>query len=145
MAKKYFSIYPRTKEAQVYGIQTQNGAVNFGGKTVFNTSDAGLVEAIKEQHKKDAYVIHDEQLSKAYDSGNWDVVQSQGTTSLKTLHNYTFTQSKPNPLTLTDRLKRFITRRGLTSYFWIWDVVNANKKREVGIRLFGVEFVKELQ
>ena len=143
MAKKMYSIYPRTKEAQVDGVSTENGIVNFNGKTVYNTSDEGLVKAVQANHKLDAYAVHDEQLSKAYDSGSWDIIQDSKGTRLKNLHNYTFTATKPKKLTRLDKLKKFIMQRGWTFYFWFWDSVNLNGNKEIGIRFFGVEFLKE--
>ena len=140
MAKKFWTIYPRTKEAQVQGLQTDKGVVDFGGKTSLNTSDEGLVKAVNEQHKSNAYAVHDEQLSKAYDSGSWDVIQDNKGVRVKNLHNYTFTVTKPKKSTRLEEFKKWLSRKGLSNYFWFWDIEH-NGKHETGVRILGKEFL----
>ena len=139
MAKKYWSIYARSKEAMTQGIQTSKGTLNFGGKTMVNTSDERLVKEIGEKHKTEAYAVHDEQLSKAKDSGSWDVISDSKGTRVKNLHNYTFSATKPKPKTYLDKLKAIIIRYSLSNYLWFWEVEHKGVK-EKGIRFFGKEF-----
>jgi hypothetical protein len=144
MPKKWWSIHARTKEAQQFGIDTEEGHVNFGGKSVFNTSNEKIVKAI-EAHKDSAFSFYDEQLTKAYDSGSWDVKENDGGTSVKMLHNYTFSVSKPKPLTRWEKIKKFLAGKNLYWFFWYWNTINPKKNREIGVRIFGVEFVKEFK
>jgi len=162
MPKKWWSIHARTKEAQQFGIDTEEGHVNFGGNGVFNTSDEKIVKAI-ESHKHDAFSFQDEQLTKAYDSQSWDVLDTDKGVVLKTLHNYKFGASssfssawddfekrrtdKPlnNPIALPkiDKVKNFLLSWRLSWVLWYWDTINPRYKREIGIRLLGFEFKKE--
>lgn len=171
MPKKWWSIHARTKEAQVHGIDTAEGHINFGNKGVFNTSDEKVVKAI-EAHKSEAYSFHDEQLTKAYDSQSWDVVETKNGVALKTLHNYKFgstpsyssaweefekrrkdkkdaaagwkdLESFPVSLPKEDKVKKFFVNKKLSWFFWYWDTINPRYKREIGVRIFGVEFKKE--
>ncbi len=95
MPKKHFSIYPRTKEAMLNGLSLDRGTLDFKGKTIINTSDASLAREVQEKYgdKKggSTFVVHDEQLSRAKDSGTWDIVRTpRGDDVVKTLHNYKF-------------------------------------------------------
>jgi hypothetical protein len=144
MPKKWYSVHARTKEAQLYGIDTAEGHVNFNNKSTFNTSDERVVKAL-EAHKKDAYTHHDEQLSKAYDSGSWDVIDDHRGTRVKNLHNYTFTVTKIKPPTRWEKIKKFLLSHRLSWFLWYWNTINPNYKREVGIRFLGVEYVKEIE
>lgn len=172
MPKKWWSIHARTKDAQLHGIDTAEGHVSFGGKGVFNTSDERVVKAI-EAHKADAFSFHDEQLTKAYDSQSWDVVETKDGAKVKTLHNYKFgstssfadaweefekrRKDKPRtaldeqppvefPIALpkVDKWKKFLTEKKLSWFFWYWDTINPKYKREIGFRFFGMEFKKEI-
>ena len=134
MAKKVWTIYPRTKAAQTNGIQTEKGLVTFEGRSSFNTTNEKVVKAINEQHRGEAYTVHDETLSKAMDSGSWDIVKGKKGDYVKSLHNYTFTVPKPKPPAWFDKLKSYLTRHRLTFYLWFWDV-----DTEKGIRIFGKE------
>ena len=140
---KHYSIYARTKEAMTQGLQTGRGLLDFGGKTMVNTSDRSLVDEINERHKADAYTVHDEQLSKARTSEAYDIIKGKHGEFVRPLHNYTFTNRKIVPETRWQRFKRWITSHNLYWYFWAWDTLNPKRKREIGVRIFGVEFTKE--
>ena len=141
MSKKWYSVHARTKEAQLYGIDTAEGHIDFKNKSTFNTSDERVVKALA-AHKTDAYAVHDEQLSKAYDSGSWDLKETSNGMTVKNLHNYTFTVTKPKPPTRWDKIKKFLVGKRLSWFFWYWNTINPKYKREIGFRLFGVEYVK---
>lgn len=98
MPKKYYSIYARTKEAVVTGLPLSGGkSLEFNGKSVIQTANASLAKEVQEKYgdKKggSAFVVHDEQLSRAKASGSWDIVRTpKGDDTVKTLHNYHFGQ-----------------------------------------------------
>lgn len=95
MAKKIYSIYPRTKRAMVRGLATDKGGFDFKGRSVVNTSNESLAKEIQEKYGQrdggEVMVVHDEQLSKAKDSGTWDVKTGRnGGVTLKVTHKYFF-------------------------------------------------------
>lgn len=147
MPKKFFSIYPRTKGAMLHGLKTDKGMFDFAGKTVINTSNASLVREIEEKYggkRGSVDIVHDEQLSKAQDSGAWDIVKTKKGDALKTLHAYQFTVIKPPPPDFIERTRKFILKHGLNPYVWLWDIRNKKNKRVVGFRVFGFEYSREL-
>lgn len=148
MPKKFFSIYPRTKEAMTHGLQTSRGLFDFGGKTIINTSNEKLAREMEEKYGQrqggQVMVVHDEKLSKAKDSGSWDIIKTKRGDVVKNLHNYTFTANKPKPPTLIDNLKKIFNGKGWYWFFWCWDTMNPQYKREIGVRFFGMEFKKVL-
>lgn len=163
MPKKWWSVHARTKEAQLYGIDTPEGRIDFKGKGMFNTSDERIVRAL-EANKKDAYTVHDEQLSRAYDSGQWDVLDTKRGPVVKTTHRYQFgpsasfssaweefekrrTDKLAEPLRLsldeTPKLKKFLVEKKLANLFWYWDAINPEGRREKGVRVLGLEFIRK--
>ena len=129
------------------GLDVEKGHIDFRGRTVINTSNESLAREIDEKHGKKgsaaAYVVHDEQLSKARTSESYDIVHGKRGPYVHAVHNYTFTMIKPKPLTIADKVKRFISGRGLFWFFWYWDTINPKYNREIGVRIFGLEFKKE--
>lgn len=155
MSKKIFSIYPRTKDAQVMGLKTEKGRLDFGGKTVINTSNASLAREIEDKYGAkvggSAMVVHDEQLSNAKDSGSWDIVKTARGDAVKNLHNYTFGaesgtyaenyerifRSKPTKI---DEAQKVIAKNHLSHFVWVWNTHDDHGEWEFGFRLFGFEF-----
>ena len=95
MSKKIYSIYPRTKQAAIRGLATEKGGIEFKGRSVINTSNEKLAKEIEERYGQkrggEAFVVHDEQLSRAKDSGTWDIVKKRGGgVAVKTTHRYFF-------------------------------------------------------
>ncbi len=155
MPKKWWTVHARTKAAQMNGVDTAEGHVNFANKGVFNTSDERVVKAL-EAHKSDAYAVYDEQLTKAYESQSWDVIDDHKGVRVKNLHNYTFGSDDTFEARRTDKdlpiakiatpnknkWADFLIKFRLSRFFWFWDTINPKYKREIGVRVFGVEFKK---
>jgi hypothetical protein len=152
MAKKVFSIHARTKDAMKNGLKTDRGVFDFGGKTVVNTSNASLAKELQDKYGSrqggDVIVSHDEQLSKALDSGSWDIKNGSSGVSVKTLHNYTFGASngaysenyerifRKVERSRMEKVQDFLLRHRLASLAWVWNA-ELDGKWEFGVRLFG--------
>lgn len=141
MPKKHFSIYARTKEAMLNGLQTERGLFDFRGKSSVNTTNASLVRELEEKYPDQVYSVHDETLSKARDSGSYDIVKTKDGDRVHSLHNYTFSVSKPAPLNAAQKIQKWLTKNGLNGYVWVWDYVGIKDHcRHVGIRTTWFEY-----
>lgn len=151
MAKqKRWLVIPREKATALKGMVTSFGRRKFHHKTgVTYVSSKAEAEEIDHKYgmkgRRDVMVFEDERYSHALNAESWEMKRDNRTGGdyVKTLHHYSQLVHIELPiLTLKEKLKKLM--RDIPFRYWLfhyWNYINNKYEREVGIRIFGKEFV----
>ena len=110
MGRKTHRIYARDQKAQLDGLETSRGKIDFGLKTAVYV-DKETAEEVDARYglkseTESVIVAKDEQYDRALNGEGWEIVHDKRGDWVKTIHNYTFSGVD------TSHFKVWVEKRG---------------------------------